>query len=90
MVLQRGVPLTSLWGYAAPGASVSTTLGCGGCPPVPDATAGADGVWRAVVPPLTASPLPFNVSFSTPGAAPLTLIDVVVGDVLLCSVSCAA
>ncbi len=90
MVLQRNVELTTLWGFSSAGAVVSTVLSCGGCPFVPDATAGADGVWRAVVPPLTASPLPFNVSFSTPGAAPLTLIDVVVGDVLLCSVSCAA
>jgi hypothetical protein len=85
MVLQRGVPLTSLWGFAAPGASVSTTLGCGGCPPVPDATAGADGVWRAQVPPLLPTAAPFNVTFATAGAPAITLTDVLVGDVLLCS-----
>ena len=85
MVLQRGVPLTSLWGFAAPGASVSTTLDCGGCPPVPDATAGADGVWRAQVPPLLPTAVPFNVTFTTAGAPAITLTDVLVGDVLLCS-----
>lgn len=86
MVLQRGSPQSSLWGFAAPGATVSTTfVGCSGCPPVPDATTGADGVWRAAVPPLAATAVPFNVSFSTAGSAPLLLTDVLVGDVLLCS-----
>lgn len=85
MVLQRDTVLSTLWGFAAPGAVVSTALDCVGCPSVPGATAGADGVWRATVPPLAATAAPFNISFSTPGETTLALSDVLVGDVLLCS-----
>lgn len=85
MVLQRDTPLNSLWGFGPPGAVVSTQLTCSGCPSVPAATVGPDGVWRAVVPPLSATATPFNVSFSTAGFAALVLNDVLVGDVLLCA-----
>lgn len=85
MVLQRNVALTSLWGFAAPGAVVSTVMTCDGCPTIADATTGADGVWRASTPPLATTVLPFNVTFTSSGQPPLTLTDVLVGETLLCA-----
>ena len=83
MVFQRDQP-NALYGTAPAGARVTITLTCAGCP-APAATADASGAWRAVLPPLPATPTPFNVTVATPGAAAVVLADVLVGDVLLCS-----
>lgn len=85
MVIQRDQPTSSLWGTAAPGAVVTATISFAGAPPPARATAGADGVWRAALPALPATAAPFNVTFSSDGAADVVLTDVLVGDVVLCS-----
>jgi hypothetical protein len=84
-VLAMGVPLRSLWGHAAPGAAVATVLSFPGAPAVPPAVAGADGVWRAAIPPLAATAQPFSITLSSPGAADVVLEDMLVGVLLLCS-----
>lgn len=83
MVLQRDVPTSSLWGTADAGAVVTATLSTSPGAPVP-ATAGADGVWRVQLPAMTATPAPFSITFSSPGASSITISDVIVGDVVLC------
>ena len=84
MVLQRDVPTSTLWGTADAGAVVTATLSTAPGAPVP-ATAGPDGVWRTQLPAMPATAEPFSITFSAPGAASVTISDVLVGDVVLCS-----
>ncbi len=77
-VLQRGRPI-SVWGQAAPGAVVSVGLS----QTQVQTTAGADGVWRATLPTLSAGG-PYVLTAQTSGATQ-TVSDVMVGDVWLCS-----
>ncbi|WAC58725.1 sialate O-acetylesterase [Brevundimonas sp. SL130] len=77
-VLQRGRPI-AVWGQAAPGAVVSVGVSQAQV----QATAGADGVWRATLPSLTAGG-PYVLTAQTSGATQ-TVSDVMVGDVWLCS-----
>ncbi|GLK50227.1 9-O-acetylesterase [Brevundimonas intermedia] len=77
-VLQRGRPI-AVWGQAAPGAVVSVGVSQAQV----QATAGADGVWRATLPTLTAGG-PYVLTAQTSGATQ-TVSDVMVGDVWLCS-----
>jgi sialate O-acetylesterase len=79
-VLQRGRPI-AVWGQAAPGAVVS--VGVSQVQAQVQATAGADGVWRATLPTLTAGG-PYVLTAQTSGATQ-TVSDVMVGDVWLCS-----
>jgi sialate O-acetylesterase len=82
LVFQRDAPIP-VWGWADPGAEVTVQLG-------PDAAkavqvkAGLDGRWSAKLPatPATASGLNLTV---TSGGQSLTLSDVLVGEVWLCS-----
>lgn len=72
MVLQRGAPTTSVWGFAPAGSVVNVELS--GVARV-NATAGADGIWRAALPALPASEVrnPLNLTFTdaaVPGAPP--------------------
>jgi sialate O-acetylesterase len=77
-VLQRGGPVP-VWGRAAPGAAVSVTLGEQSA----QATAGADGRWRAnVMPPAAGGPY---VLSAQSGGQVQTLNDILIGDVWLCS-----
>lgn len=79
-VLQRGKPV-AIWGWAAPGATVSVTFPAGS-PPVA-VQAGADGRWQAALGPFTAGgPFELNVASGTATAAAK---DVLVGDVWICS-----
>ena len=77
-VLQRGGPVP-VWGVAAPGATVSVTLGA----QTAQATAGADGRWRATItPPAAGGPY---VLTARSAQQTQTLNDILIGDVWLCS-----
>lgn len=81
MVLQRGRAIP-VWGWATPGVNVTATfMGTAG-----GATAGADGFWRASLPPQPASATPslLSVACAATGES-VTLSDVLVGDVFLAS-----
>lgn len=84
MVLQRDVPLSSLWGYSTPGSIVTATLSSSGNS-YPSSETGSDGIFRVVLPSLPTTSIPFNVTFSSPGENNITISDIVVGDVILCS-----
>jgi sialate O-acetylesterase len=78
-VLQRdrSVPV---WGRAAPGESVTVSLGERRA----TATADGQGRWRAVLPPMAAGG-PYVLSARTSSGASQSVSDVMVGDVWLCS-----
>ena len=82
MVLQRGTDIP-VWGQAAPGETVTVSLNRKKC----TATADAGGHWRVDLPAMKAGGpyvLTVNSQLSTPGSQ-LTLDDVWIGDVWLCS-----
>jgi sialate O-acetylesterase len=77
MVLQRDVPIP-VWGWAEPGETVTVQLGQA----TAKATADAQGKWRVTLPKQPAGgPLTLVVS----GSSKITLEDVLVGEVWLCS-----
>lgn len=78
MVLQRdtGVPV---WGWADPGETVTVTAGGDKA----SATAGPDGQWSVKLAKLAASSKPIEVTVT--GKNTITLTDVLVGDVWVCS-----
>jgi hypothetical protein len=76
-VLQRGEPLT-VWGTASPSQRVSVSLGGKAA----EATAGANGKWRATLPAMEAGG-PYTLAVSANGSG-ATLKDIMVGDVYLC------
>ena len=77
-IVQRDRPI-AVWGEAAPGAKVDIALGSGHA----IATAGADGLWRAALPAMKAGG-PYKLEAHS-GSNALTVSDVLVGDVFLCS-----
>ena len=77
MVLQRDQPI-KVWGWAAPGEQVRVTLAGKSAA----ATATADGDWRLTLPPMKAGG-PFELIAK--GANTVTVTDVLVGEVWLCS-----
>jgi sialate O-acetylesterase len=82
MVLQRGAS-TTLWGLDTPSATISATLFGAALPP---ATADAAGRFSIPLPALPANATPGALVLRTSSGAPaLTLADVVVGDVFVCS-----
>jgi sialate O-acetylesterase len=78
MVLQRDMPVP-VWGTAAPGEKVTVEF----AGQTVDATADDAGAWRADLAPLAASGIPATLVIR--GTNRVTLDDVVVGDVWLCS-----
>ncbi len=78
-VVQRDRPI-AVWGQAAPGARVSVTLAQASAV----AMAGADGVWRANLPSMSAGG-PYDLTARTADGGLQTISDVMVGDVWLCS-----
>ncbi len=78
MVIQRGAQVP-VWGFAAPGARITVTLDRRGY----SARAGADSAWRVLLPALPAGG-PHELRIAGPDTA-LTVRDVLVGDVWLCS-----
>ena len=83
MVLQRGVPTTTLWGLSTPGSVVTAVFSSNGASF--NATADPSGTWRVNLPAFPASATPQSITFSTSGETSLTISDVLIGDVLLCS-----
>lgn len=79
-VLQRDVPVP-IWGTAAPGERV--TVSFAGMDHA--AVADADGRWKAVLGPLPAAAEPRDLVIRGADGDSVTLTDVVVGDVWLCS-----
>jgi len=81
MVLQRGVQ-APVWGWAAPGTKV--TVGFAGH--TRTAVAQADGKWMVHLPAMPASSEPRVLTVSSSSGTPtVTIQDVLVGDVWLCS-----
>jgi sialate O-acetylesterase len=77
MVLQREVPVR-IWGWADPGERVTVILG----DQKKSARAGRDGRWEASLPPMRAGG-PFQLRVQ--GKSSVTLSNILVGDVWLCS-----
>lgn len=80
MVLQRDRPCP-VWGWAEPGSTVTVAFAG------QTRTAAADGAgrWQLTLEPLPAAAEPRELAVTTTGAAPVTLRNVLVGDVWLCS-----
>jgi sialate O-acetylesterase len=84
-VLQRDAPVT-VWGWTTPGAVVTSSCTPEtACANATSSPAGADGVWRVVLPPMPASSAPFTLTLTGPGGDAVSLVDLLVGDVFLCS-----
>lgn len=79
MVLQHSRP-APLWGWAAPSATVTVMFGGKAL----HATAGADGLWRAVLPPQAPSLTPHTIGVAS-GSSAVKLTNVEFGEVILCS-----
>lgn len=80
-VLQRDLPVP-VWGQAKPGTAVTVTLGTQRV----QATANAQGDWKVQFAPLAASAQPLTLTAAQAGdPAVLTVHDVLVGDVWICS-----
>jgi sialate O-acetylesterase len=78
MVLQQEASLP-VWGWASPGEEVTVSFGAEKA----TVTAGADGTWQARLPPLPVGTPPGTLVVA--GHNTLTLLDVLVGDVWICS-----
>ena len=83
MVLQRAPQVTTLYGFAAAGAVVTTTFRGANL----TATASASGEWRQALPPTAASALSAGgevIAFACSTGETFALRDVLFGDVVLC------
>lgn len=78
-VFQREIEIP-VWGWAEPGNLVTVEL-AGQCA---SATAGSGGKWLAKLPPLPAGG-PHTLVARTQGAEPVTVSDILIGEVWLCS-----
>src|SRR5471032_3357650 len=78
MVLQQEAKLP-VWGWADPGEKIIVTFGAAKA----ETTAGADGKWRADLPAVPAGTPPGTLVVA--GKNTITLSDVLVGEVWLCS-----
>ncbi len=77
-VLQQGIPVP-VWGKAAPNEAIAVTFGS----QTLTTKAGANGRWRVDLAPLTASATPADLVVA--GKNTITLTDILVGEVWLCS-----
>jgi sialate O-acetylesterase len=77
MVLQQGTPIP-MWGWAGPGEEVTVELG----QHVIDTIAAADGCWRVTLPAMQAGG-PHEITVQ--GKNTITLTDILVGEVWICS-----
>lgn len=80
MVLQRGLPVP-VWGKADPGAEVRVSFQS----QVKNAVADAQGKWRVDLEPMDASFEPASLAVESGGERAITLKDVLVGEVWICS-----
>jgi hypothetical protein len=83
MVLQRAPAVAVVWGFAAAGSTITTTLDAG--TPL-KSTADATGTWRQSLPPTPSGGEShvIRVESSEGNIAPVTLSDVVFGEVYVC------
>lgn len=81
-VLQQDMPVP-IWGWADPGATVKVSF----AGQSKSAAADGGGRWQVVLDPMpaTAEPRPLTVASAVPGDGPVTIPDVLVGEVWLCS-----
>jgi hypothetical protein len=88
MVLQRNVA-DPIWGWTTPGTMVTVAVldQNGATAQTAQATAGTDGRWQAVLGPFGLVPnnAAYSVVISSPGAQTVTLANVLIGDVWICS-----
>jgi hypothetical protein len=85
MVLQRAPAAAMVFGFGAPGDTVTASVDGLATPP---AIVGPDGIWRAALPPMPAGgPHTIGVACASGGSAKLQ--DVLFGDVYFCSGACA-
>ena len=82
MVLQRNAVISALWGTASPGTEVQIAFSFGGV--IGSATTNSGGVWVSNIAAQAARSEPFSVSFSSLEGN-VTISDVLIGDVLMCS-----
>ena len=80
MVIQQGQPIV-LWGWAGPGEAVNVKFKG----QTASATAGDDGSWRIVLDAVAADASPASLTISGSRSASVTLVDILVGEVWLCS-----
>lgn len=80
-VIQRDKPI-AVWGKAAPGSKVTVMFG--GPDHSQTATADADGNWHVNLPAMKAGG-PYDVAAFIPGDKGITLHDILIGDVWICS-----
>ena len=88
-VLQRAPASSRVWGWAAPGSTISVHLNCsaaqGGVFTTNVTADGASGLWISVFPPQRGSPVPCYASFTDgSSAAAVWYLDIVFGEVLVC------
>jgi len=76
MVLQRDKPI-SIWGWANVGEEVTVTIGANS----QSATASDDRTWKVALPAMTASSDPHTLSVKGSNSKPLTLDNILIGDV---------
>lgn len=81
MVLQRGRDIP-VWGWTTSGSSVHGSLGGGA---VLTTTADSSGFWRVSFPPLAAGGGPLTLEMTSSSGETATLVDILMGDVVLCS-----
>ena len=98
MVLQREPQQAIVWGFTAPGATVTTTMAPSLCATDDGRSAGAcerqafkatadkDGTWRQKLPPMPASKKAYSFTFASSSAAAekASMDDVLFGDVFMC------
>ena len=80
MVLQQGKP-TSVWGTAATGSSVTVKFG----DQKVDVATDADGKWRAILQPVATSSEPATLQVTCSDGSTLSVNDILVGEVWMCS-----
>ena len=84
MVLQRAPASAVVWGFASPGATVTTTfIRHGRLNAKYTSVAGSDGVWRAHLEP-TAAGGPYTINFASSTGETAAINDVLFGDVYIC------
>ena len=86
MVLAAGPAKASVWGYGSPGTTVRVSAAQeaeGSVVSTADAVVGADGTWKAYLPPVAAGSAAHTVT-ATSGAQSVALKDVLFGAVWVC------
>lgn len=86
MVLQRGINI-AIWGNASPNERIRVRLQLQGSSEKQievQCTASADGKWKTYLPPMQAGG-PYELTVSSEGGEAITISDILIGDVWVCS-----